>query len=69
MQHKFNDLWWCACVMIIVLLVFIFNSRKGLKTMRFVISRFPKVITNYTDHHTENDVDSNATGKRTTRTN
>ena len=38
----------------------------GLKTMRFVISRFPKVATTYSDHNTENAVDPNATGKWTT---
>ena len=30
--------------------------------MRFVISRFPKVVTSYSYHNTENVVDSNATG-------
>ena len=62
MQHKFHDLQLCVCITIIIL-------RMGLKSMHFVISWFHKVVTSNSDYNTENGVDSNATTKRTTRTN
>ena len=50
----------------IVLRMINFISCKGLKTMCFVISRFLKVVTSYSDHSTDDNLDSDPTGKRTT---
>ena len=42
-------------------MMIVFYSCMGLKRMCFVISGFPKIVKSYSDHNTENEVDSNAT--------